>query len=362
MTLITEQARARLAQMTTPEYDDNLGFGKVFAPIMYRADYSNGQWGDGSIVEYGVVEIDPAAKVLHYAQSAFEGLKAYSAQPDKVPNFFRPEKNLERLNRSTDRSCMPEVPAHLFYEGIHAMTQLCESLIPSKSGQSLYLRPFIYGTQAELGMAVSDSYTFLVMASPSDVYHSGDMRLLVERNSCRSVKGGTGSVKVGANYLMALQSARRIKSMGFDQSLWLDPVNMTNVEELSGMNLFFVVNGKIITPELNESFLPGVTRDSIIQLARHLGYDLTERTVTIEEVLPLIEAGDCTEVFSCGTAAIVSSVCCIGDGFDDNTTYDLPAEHPVAQQLRKELLAIQEGSAEDVLGWIVPVDRKYLPK
>ncbi len=356
---ISDAAKDKITDLKPPS--GTIGFGKIMAPIMYHASYSNGRWADGEVVPYTPVTIEPAAKVLHYAQSAFEGLKAYMANDTGQPNFFRPEQNWERLNRSCEKSCMPQVPKQLFLEGIHSVTYLCKDLIPNQSGQSLYLRPFIYGTQAELGMAVSDSYEFLVIASPSDAYHSGDMRLLVERNTCRSIPGSTGSVKVGANYLLALHSARRIQSLGFDQTLWLDPHQMTNIEELSGMNVFALINGDLFTPELNESFLPGITRSSLIDLARHLGHKVTEQKMPIADLLSAINDGSCSEVFACGTAAIISSVCCIGDGFEDNHIYDLPQAHPVAKQLRGKLLSIQERQKPDPFNWITSIDNQYLP-
>ena len=355
--MLTISPAAHEAIANTQPQNDNIGFGKIMAPVMYRADYQNGQWCEGQVVPYAPIEIDPAAKVLHYAQEVFEGLKAYHSGILDKPNFFRADQNFLRLNRSAERLCMPALPEKLFNEGIHSITELCQKLIPNQQGQSLYLRPFIFGTQAELGMAVSDSYIFLVIASPSDVYHSGNMRLLVERNSCRSVQGGTGSIKAGANYAMALHSARRIQSLGYHQSLWLDPKEMRYVEELSGMNLFAVINNELVTPELNDSFLPGITRDALISLARQLGYVVTERALAIEELLESIDNNSCSEIFACGTAAIISSVSCVGD---DGLDRQMSESFPVAQQLREQLLAIQECRNPDPFDWIQLVDDSYI--
>lgn len=335
-----------------------IGFGTLMAPVMYRTDYKQGSWGEGRILPHAPIEVSPASKILHYAPSIFEGLKAYHSGVNEVANFFRSEKNRARLNCSAERMCMPALPEQFFNEGINAVTLLCQELIPNQQGQSLYLRPFIFGTEAQLGMGESASYTFLVIASPSEVYHDGEMRVLVERNSCRSVQGGTGTVKAGANYAMSLYSAKQVQLKGFHQSLWLDPKEMHFVEELSGMNLFAVIDGTLVTPQLNDTFLPGITRDSILTLAFHLGYQTSEEPLAIDYLLQSIESGLCSEVFSCGTATIISPICCIGDRGKE---YRLPDKYTVANELLDKLLAIQECRQPDPFDWIRLADKSYLP-
>ena len=335
------------------EAPTKLGFGQVKSPVMYRANFRDGAWQSGRAMPYQSIAIDPAAKVLHYAQEVFEGLKAYKIDQPRA-NFFRPLANQERMAFSSRRLVMPEVPAELFMEGISVVTALSEKLIPTCSGQSLYLRPFLIGLTGALGMGPSSEYAFLVIASPSEAYHAGNMKVLIEREDCRAAVGGTGAAKTGGNYAAATLSAIRTQARGYHQSLWLDPVSRTNIEELSGMNVFALIDGKLHTPQLTSTFLKGITRDSIIQLARHLGYEVIERVIPIEELLADIQSGRCKEAFACGTAAIVSPISVIADA--DDTAYELEEVDQVAAQLRDKLLDIQERRCADPFGWIVELD------
>lgn len=339
-----------------------LGFGEVKVPIMYRADYLDGEWISAELQPYGAIELDPAAKVLHYAQEVFEGMKAYKVEGalDESPHFFRPLVNLERMNHSADRMCMINVPESIFLDGISSVTAHAERFIPQNSGESLYLRPFLIGTRANLGMGTSNSFIFIVIASPSAIYHAGNMRVQIEREGCRAARGGTGAAKTGGNYAAALQSAKQVQARGYDQSLWLDPINMENIEELSGMNFFVELDGALHTPELNGSFLAGVTRDSIVQLARHKSIEVIERDLPIAEVIEAIQSGRATEAFACGTAAIVAPISLIADA--DGVEYRFPNVDVVAANLRTELLAIQEGRVEDPFGWVMPLSATYSPQ
>lgn len=353
---ISPDVMSALENFSLPE---NLGFGDVKVPVMYRADFRDGAWQPGELIRYGNIELDPAAKVLHYAQEVFEGLKAYRVGEGKA-NFFRPLENLKRMNRSSERMCMIDVPEEVFMDGIGLITAYSERFIPSRSGESLYLRPFLIGTKSNLGMGMSDTFSFIVISSPSAIYHAGHMKIQIEREACRAARGGTGAAKTGGNYAAALQSARNVQSRGYDQSLWLDPVNMENIEELSGMNVFILMNGALHTPVLNGSFLAGITRDSIIQLARQKGIEVIERDIPVQEVLDGIRSGEVSEVFACGTAAIVSPASVIADA--DGTGHKLTNIDQLAAELRQDLLAIQERRAEDPFGWTPEVDDKYYPE
>lgn len=338
---------------------DPLGFGKVKAPLMYRADYCDGDWQQGQILPYGPIVLDPFAKVLHYGVEVFEGMKAY--RPSGVESaLFRPEQNWQRINRSAERLCMPTLTRQQFMEAVCLVTALCEPCIPSAPGQSLYLRPFIIGTGDELSLSASAAYSFYVVASPSDAYYGGEMRVLIERSDCRASIGGTGDVKVGSNYAAALLSSSQTRALGFNESLWLDPENRKNIEELSGMNLFALIDGQLHTPALSGSILPGITRDSIIQLAQHLEIEVVERAMPIDELIAQIQAGDCREVFACGTAAVITPVSVIGEA--DGTEYPLPDEKPLAALLRKTLVDIQEGRARDIFAWRYPIPERFFPK
>lgn len=353
---IDPQVSSILSSFSLPE---KLGFGEVKVPIMYRADYADGIWKSGNLLPYGNIEIDPAAKVLHYAQEVFEGLKAYKIGENPA-NFFRPLENLKRINLSSKRMCMIDIPENIWMDGISLMTAYSESFIPNESGNSLYLRPFLIGTKSNLGMGISDSFTFIVIASPSTIYHAGNMKIQIERAACRAARGGTGAAKTGGNYAAALLSAQNVQRRGYDQSLWLDPIEMKYIEELSGMNFFIFQNNELHTPKLNDSFLAGITRDSLITLAKHKGIDVIERDIPIQEVLNGIESGAVNEVFACGTAAIVSPISVIADA--DGTAYNIKNVDCIADELRSSLLAIQERRERDPFNWTELIKNSYYNK
>jgi len=275
-----------------------LGFGQELAPVMYRAEHIDGSWQAGELLPYSPISIDPAATVLQYAQQAFEGLKAYRVgQPS--PALFRPEMNYFRLLRSSARMCMPEVPPEIFARSISEVTTSLAEFIPDGSGQSLYLRPFLMGTGPCLAVKSSDAFTYVMIASPSDAYFSKPIRVMVERGDCRAAVGGTGADKVGGNYAASLQATLKCAATGFDQPLWLDPAERRHIEELSGMNLVAVIDGELHTPRLGGSILPGVTRDSLLKLARQMGFVVIERDIPIDELLDDISSGRCSEFFAC---------------------------------------------------------------
>ena len=332
---------------------DPLGFGSVFAPAMYRADYRQGEWCAGQFLPYGPIEITPGAKVLHYSHEVFEGQKAYRIG-DQRASLFRPADNWARLNRSAERLCLPAIPEPVFFEGVMGVTALNENLIPGHSGESLYLRPFLFGTNDNLSLGASTEATFMVIASPSEDYHAGSMQVLIERSEARVAGGGIGAAKTGGNYACALQSAARCAELGFDLTLWLDPGESRYVEELSGMNFFALVDGKLLTPALTNSILSGITRDSVIQIARSQGFEVEETRLDIDQLIGWIGEGRCQECFATGTAAIVAPISQLGE--TGGTRYAVPTpEAGVAQRLRQSLLDIQEGRAEDTRGWMTAV-------
>lgn len=341
-----------IASLRGFELPERLGFGTVMAPVMFHARFQDGRWSDGELLPYGPLALDPAAKVLHYAQSCFEGMKAYR-KGDAV-SLFRPERNAARMAHSAQRLCMPAVTESLFLDGVRTVAAYCANLIPANSGESLYIRPFLIGTQPDLSVTASRAYDFYVIASPSEAYHPGNMRLWVEREDSRAAVGGTGDAKVGGNYAASLLSIAHLKERGYDQSLWLNPGNRHTIDELSGMNFFAVMNGELHTPALNGSILEGITRDSILTLARDMGIEVHERDIDIDDLLELVESGTCSEAFACGTAAIVSPISELGDG---ERRYKLTqAPGPVAERLRAALLDIQEGRSADRFGWMTGVD------
>ncbi len=331
---------------------EKLGFGLVPAPVMYSASYESGQWGPGQLLPYGPIEILPGARALHFAEQAFEGMKAYRVGR-AAANLFRADDNYARFKRSAERIAMTAVPEALFQEGIRAVVAACTPFVPDRSGQSLYLRPFLFGTEPGYAVRASTTARFMVIANPSEAYAAGPMKAQVERKQVRAASGGLGSVKTGANYAASLLATTRAIEHGYTVALWLDPVTRQNIEELSGMNLFAVIGEELHTPLLNDSILPGITRDSLIKLARDLGWRVIERAMPIDTLLGQLSSGECRELFACGTAAIVCPISAIGDA--DGREYQPSVTDERARMLRERLLAIQERRAADPYGWISEV-------
>jgi branched-chain amino acid aminotransferase len=334
-----------VAEFRLPE---TLGFGLVPAPVMYSATFENGRWNEGELLPYGPIEILPGARALHFAEQAFEGMKAYRVARTAA-NLFRPADNYARFRRSAERIAMTAVPEQLFHEAVNAVVGACTPLIPGKSGQSLYIRPFLFGTEPGYAVRASNSARFMVIANPSDAYSAGAMKVLIEREQVRAALGGLGTVKAGANYAASLLASTRAVDRGYTVALWLDPLKQQIIEELSGMNLFAVIGDELHTPALNTSILPGITRDSLIVLARDLGWRVVERAMPIADLLRQVASGECSEVFACGTAAIVCPISIIGDA--DGGEYRPAAIDVRAALLRERLLAIQERRAPDPYGW-----------
>lgn len=334
---------------------DQLGFGLSPGPVMYSVEYRNGTWGKGLLEPNRPLQLNPSVKVLHYGQEIFEGMKAYRVERPHA-SLFRPELNWQRFNLSARRMAMPEIPEQLFMEGIYLVTAYSESVIPGQTGQSLYLRPFMFASEPSLEVSGADQFIYMVIASPSEAIHQGTMKVLIERDFTRAAIGGTGAAKTGGNYASSFASRQHAKSMGFDQSLWLDPKGQKNIEELSVMNFFAVINGELHTPKLTGSLLEGVTRDSIIELADHMGVSVYQRSIDINELVAQIQSGECSEVFCCGTGAIVCPISTLGEY--DGTCHELAKPNgELSLLIRDRLLGIQERRLDDPYGWV-----KFIPK
>ncbi len=339
---------------------DQLGFGLVPGPIMYSAEYVDGAWGDGVLEANKPLLMQPSAKVLHYGQEIFEGMKAYRINSDRA-TLFRPERNWARFNQSALRMAMPEIPEELFMEGVYLVTAYSENVIPGSSGKSLYLRPFMFASETNLGVSGANQFTYMVVSSPSEAMHPGTMRVLIEREYTRAALGGTGAAKTGGNYASSFASRQHAQSMGFDQSLWLDPRNQKNIEELSVMNFFAVISGELHTPRLTGSLLDGVTRDSILGLAEYMGIGIHQRAINIDELIAQIKSGECDEVFCCGTGAIISPISTLGEY--DGTCYELAkADGDLSLKLRDSMLGIQESRLTDNFDWLHTIPDRYYPK
>lgn len=343
-----------IKNFTLPE---NLGFGQVMAPVMTSCTYENGKWGPLELLPYGPISMYPNAKVLHYAQEIFEGMKAYRVA-GKGPFIFRPEENHLRFNRSAERMAMPHIPLEIFMKATLEVISYSANFVPRRSGESLYLRPFMFATEEALGIKPSEKFRFMVIASPSASYFSpGGLSVLIERQGARAFPGGTGFAKAGGNYAASLLAAIKTKQLGFVQTLWLDGRDKKHIEEMSGMNFFAVINNELHTPALNDSILDGITRKSIITLARDAGIKVVERKMNIDELIEDIRAQRCTEAFACGTAAIIAPI----DYLAEETGERYPLLHhegKIALELREQLLSIQEGRADDRYKWVMSVEPK----
>lgn len=338
-----------------------LEFGKTFSPNWFASEYRNGRWGNARVEPLHNLSLHPAAIVLHYGQSIFEGLKAYRQENGRVA-LFRPEENAKRFERSAIRMAMAPVDPHFFVEAVRALVHTEAAWIPHEPG-SLYIRPTLMGTEPCIGVRASSEFLFFVLTLPSGAYFkeagpsgTGSVTVYVAESTSRAAHGGTGDVKASANYAISLKTIETGKKLGCSQVLFLDSSGNRQVEELGGMNVFFVEKDTVITPNLHGTTLPGITRDSVITLARDLGMKVVEGPVNIDEAAVKIASGAMTEVFACGTAAVVSGIkelrfetgrhLVIGDGHAG----------PVTSRLNDTLQGIQFGRVKDTHGWVQIVD------
>ena len=294
-----------------PGQDNPLVFGTIFTDHMFEMDYEEGKgWYDPRVVPYHKLELEPSSMVFHYGQEMFEGLKAYKAEDGRIL-LFRPDKNIERANRSNRRLCIPELPEDVFMEGLERVVSVDRDWIPTKPGTSLYIRPFVIATDPFLGVRPSHTYKFMIILSPVGAYYESGLdpvKIWIEDEYVRAVKGGIGEAKTGGNYVASLASQVKAHDEGYSQVLWLDGVHRKYIEEVGAMNIFFKINGTVITPELNGSILPGVTRDSVIALCKEWKIPVEERRISVDEVVEAAKSGEMEECFGTGTAAVVSPV------------------------------------------------------
>ena len=355
MRVITQpQAREAITQFELPKLN---GFGGTLAPIMATADFDRETWSDIEIVPYGPISMQPTCKVLHYGQEIFEGMKAYSTG-ERGPFLFRPDQNAKRFNFSARRMAMPEIPEEIFIQAVKEVTRLCANIIPRRSGESLYIRPFMFATEQSLGIKPAESFKFIIIASPSSTYfEGGTISVLIERDTVRACPGGTGNAKTGGNYAASLKAAIETKKLGHHQTLWLDAITRTKVEEMSGMNFACIMGNKLVTPSLTNTILPGITRDSLLTLAAQADLQAEERTLTIDELTQAIKSNTCKEAFACGTAAAITPIHQLAE--KDGTIYKLAkAPGPASSTLREALLGIQEGRAKSPKDdWIVDLSQ-----
>lgn len=344
-------AKSRISEHTSlsPE------FGKYISDHMLVAEYANGQWHEPAIKPYGEMLLSPAILSLHYGQSVFEGMKAYTMTDGNI-SVFRMFKHHERFNKSLARMCMPTVPEDLFVNGIHALLETDQAWIPADEGASLYIRPVVFATEARLGVKVSDKYMFIIMTSPVGPYFNKPLRVKVEEAYVRAAEGGTGFAKCAGNYGGAFYPTQLAREQGFDQVLWTDAKEHTYIDESGAMNVMFVLDGKLITPKLTSAILDGVTRDSILTLAAEMGMPYEERKISIADLEQGFANGTLTEAFGAGTAAVVAPIAEIHIHGKD---YALPPVGANSFQLRvkQKLSDIRHGIEPDTHTWnyLIPV-------
>lgn len=340
-----------------PGSGEALGFGSIFTDHMFVMDYSPERgWYDARIEAYAPLELDPAAMVLHYSQTIFEGMKAYRRKDGGV-NLFRPRLNMERLNRSAERIAIPTIDPDYVLACLKELVALDRDWVPNKPGSSLYIRPFIFATEANLGVRAASRYKLMIILSPSAAFYENGLApvsIYIENRDVRAVRGGIGEAKTGGNYAASVRSQLSAKAMSYDQVMWLDALERRYVEEVGAMNVFFVEEGRLITPKLNGSILPGITRRSVIELARSRGYEVLEEKVAIDVLLDKVRLGKVTEGFGSGTAAVIAPIGRVLYGEDLLLLGD-GKSGPVALEIYAELTGIQYGDRPDLFGWVESV-------
>lgn len=333
--------------------DSELGFGKVFTDHMFLMEYKDNQWRPPTIVPYQDFTLDPATLVFHYGQEIFEGMKAFIHDDGSV-HLFRPKENAKRFQLSAERMCMPKVNKDLFVTAIKELIKVEKDWIPSAPGTALYIRPTMIATEVALGVHPSDEYYFYIILSPVGPYFKSGFKptkIYVASENVRACPGGTGEAKTGGNYAATLAETQNAKELGYSQVLWLDAIERKYVEEVGAMNIMFIINGEIYTPPLDGTILKGITRASVIQLAKDLGYKVHEEQIAINQLTKQIKNGECTEAFGVGTAASITPV---GELYYKEGKYVLNDFEvgPVTQHLYNELVGLQKGKKEDKYNWL----------
>ncbi len=333
---------------------ESISFGRIFSDHMFTSDYENGKWNNHRITAYEKLALDPSCLVFHYGQAIFEGMKAYKTKEGKV-QLFRPQANIERFNKSAERMCMPTFPEELFLDALKQLVKMDSLWVPEGEGMSLYIRPFMIATDEYLGVRPSDKYKFLIITSPVGSYYKEPVKVKIETYYTRAMEGGTGFAKAAGNYAKSLYPAQLAFKEGYHQLLWTDAKEHKYIEESGTMNVMFVLKGnKIITPALTSTILNGVTRSSVIEIAKSFNYNVEERRVSVDEIIKAMKNGELLEAFGTGTAATIANISAIGL---DGENFDLPARNndSFSSKALKHLDSIRRGVIKDPFGWIVSI-------
>ncbi|MCI2228947.1 branched-chain amino acid aminotransferase [Polaribacter sp. MSW13] len=329
---------------------DNLPFGSVFSDHMFVCDFKDGQWQNPTVKPYSPITLDPSAKIFHYGQSIFEGMKAYKDADNNVM-LFRPLDNCKRLNKSAERMVIPQIPEELFMAGLKKLLEIDNAWIPTNDGSSLYIRPFMFASGNGFHASPANEYKLIIATAPSGAYFAGKVKVLIEEKYARAANGGVGFAKAGGNYAAQFYPTQLAIEKGYNQVIWTDDNTHEYIEEAGAMNIFVRINDTLITSPTSDRILDGITRKSILQIAKDTGIDVEERKITVSEVIAAAQNGSLKEMFGAGTAAVVSPIA--GFGYQ-NKDYDLPElEKPFAAKLKKQITDIQTNKAEDPYGWRV---------
>jgi len=330
---------------------DNIPFGKIFSDHMYVMDYKDGEWKTGGIMPFADWSISPACLAIHYGQSHFEGMKAYKSEAGEII-LFRPEMNAKRMNKTSLRLGMPEIPEEIYLDALKTLIDLDRAWVPVGNNRSLYIRPFMFANETAIGVKISEEYRFCIFTAPAGAYYGEEINVWIETHYTRASKGGVGAAKAAGNYASTLYPAYKVKDAGFHQILWTDAETHEYVQEIGTMNAFFMFGDTVVTPDKNGTILEGVTRESVIQLCRDAGYKVEERPIHINEIREAFQAGELNDAFGTGTAASVAPISAFHhDGLDMKVNTD----KRISADLKKKLYGIKTGTIEDVHQWTVKV-------
>ena len=342
----------RIAASRLHEVDfNNIQFGKVYSDHIFDADYFDGDWRDFRIVPYGPLHISPANVTLHYGHSVFEGMKAHKNENDEVL-LFRPLENFKRLNKSAERLCLQEIPQDVFMGGLQELINLDRDWVPEFEGTSLYIRPVLFATDEYIGIRPSSRFRFMIITCPVGAYYSRPVKVCVETKYSRAAPGGTGFAKAAGNYAGSMYPAKLAQEKGYDQLLWTDAATHKYIEESGTMNVMFYIDDTLITPLVGDTILDGITRDSVLTIARDMNIKVEERPVSVEEIIDASKSGDLKEAFGTGTAATIAPISTIGL---NGTDYELPSERPISEEFKQTLDSIKTGKIIDRFNWTIRI-------
>ncbi len=344
---ITKATESKLSEINF----DELIFGRTFSDHMFIMDFKDGKWQQPTILPFRNLSMSPASAVIHYGQSVFEGLKAFKNKDGQF-GLFRPNMNIARLNKSAKRMCMPDVPEDIFMEALTTLVKMDSAWIPTGELSSLYIRPVLYALDEYIGVKASETYRFMIFTSPVNAYYAKPVKVKLETHFTRAAHGGTGFAKAAGNYAGSLYPAKLANQQGYDQLLWTDAKEHKFIEESGTMNVMFVIDGKLITPQLSDSILDGITRRSVVELAKDWGIEVEERKVSVKEVIKAARENRLQEAFGCGTAATIAHIESIAD---DDTVYDLPrvADRKIARRLESYFVDLKKFRTVDKHNWMV---------